>query len=116
MTQQIEKNIIIKALPFTVWDALTNPELMKQWIGELEIEIITDWQVGAPIVIKGFHHLRFENKGTILQFEPNKVLAYNFLSSLSQLPDKPGNYTVAQFNLMLLENQTSLTLTLRNFP
>jgi len=118
MTQQIEKTIIIKALPFAVWHALTNPEVMKQWIAEpeLELEIITAWKIGAPIVIKGFHHIRFENKGTVLQFEPNKVLEYNFLSSLSRLPDKPENYTVAQFRLMPLENQTSLTLILRNFP
>jgi uncharacterized protein YndB with AHSA1/START domain len=118
MTQQIEKTIIIKALPFAVWDALTNPEVMKQWMGEpeLEMEIITDWQVGTPILIKGFHHIRFENKGTILQFEPNQVLEYNFLSSLSRLHDTYENYTIVQFRLMLLDNQTSLTLTVSNFP
>ena len=31
--QQIEKTIIIKALPSVVWNTLTNPELMKQWMG-----------------------------------------------------------------------------------
>lgn len=118
MTQQIEKTIIIKAPPFAVWDALTNSEVMKQWMGEpeLEIEIITDWQVGAPIVIKGFHHIRFENKGVVLQFEPNKVLEYNFLSSLSRLPYRPENYTIVEFRLAPLESQTTLTLILRNFP
>jgi uncharacterized protein YndB with AHSA1/START domain len=118
MTHKIEKTIIIEALPFAVWDALTNPEVMKQWMGEaeLEIKIITDWQIGTPIVIKGFHHVRFENKGTILRFEPNKVLEYNFLSSLSRLPDTHENYTIVQFRLMALDNQTSLTLTVNNFP
>ena len=116
--QQIEKTIIIKALPSVVWNTLTNPELMKQWMGEpeMELEIITDWKVGNPIVIKGFHHIQFENKGTVLQFESNKVLQYNYLSSLSQLPDEPGNYSIIEFSLAPAEDHTSLSLTINNFP
>lgn len=120
MTQRIDKTIIIKAPPYTVWDTLTNPDMIRQWVGEPEmgIEIITDWKVGNPIVIKGFHHIKFENKGTVLHVEPNKVLQYNYLSSLSRLPDKPENYSIVEFRLAPapLENQTSLTLTLSNFP
>jgi uncharacterized protein YndB with AHSA1/START domain len=118
MTQRIDRTIIIKAAPSTVWGTLTNPDLIKQWMAEpeMEIEIITDWKVGSPIVIKGFHHLKFENKGIVLQFEPNKVLKYSHLSSLSRLPDKPENYSITEFRLTLLENQTSLTLSLTNFP
>ena len=118
MTQQINKAIIIKAPPATVWNTLTNPELMKDWMGEseLELEIITDWKVGNPLIIKGFHHIHFENKGTVLQFEPNKVLQYNYLSSLSQLPDKPENYSIIRFRLAPAEDHTLLTLTISNFP
>jgi len=87
MTQRIDKTIIIEATPSAVWDALTNPDLMKQWMGEPEIgiEIITDWKIGGLIIINGFHHIKFENKGTVLKFEPGKVLQYNYLSSLSRL-------------------------------
>jgi uncharacterized protein YndB with AHSA1/START domain len=118
MTQRIDRTIIIKAPPSAVWDTLTNPDLIKQWMGEpeVEIEIITDWKVGSPIVTRGFHHIRFENKGTVLQFEPDKVLRYSHLSSLSRLPDKPENYSITEFSLTPLENQTSLTLSLTNFP
>ncbi|HEY8894738.1 MAG TPA: SRPBCC domain-containing protein, partial [Niastella sp.] len=55
-------------------------------------------------------------KGTVLQFEPGKVLSYSHLSSLSRLPDQPNNYTVITFNLAPLQDQTSLTLTINNFP
>lgn len=118
MTQRIDKTIIIKAPPSAVWHTLTNPGLMKQWMAEPEmaLEIITDWKVGSPIVIKGFHHIKFENKGTVLQFEPDSVLQYNYLSSLSRLPDKPENYSIIGFGLAPLKNQTSLTLTISNFP
>lgn len=118
MTQVLEKTIIINALPLAVWDTLTNPDRMKQWMGEpeMEIEVSTNWHIGHPIVIRGFHHLPFENKGTILQCEHSKVLKYNYLSSISELPDIPENYTVIEFRLLPLKEQTSLTLTLSNFP
>lgn len=61
---------------------------------EVGIELITNWKVGSPITIKGFHHIKFENKKTVLQFEPDKVLQYDYLSSLSRLPDKPENYSI----------------------
>ena len=118
MKHQIEKTIHIKASPPIVWHALTNPDIMKQWMGEpeMEIEIITNWRVGSPIVIKGFHHVKFENTGTIWQFEPDKILKYDYLSSISHLPDKPENHTIIEFRLKPYQNQTSLTLILSNFP
>ena len=118
MAQEIEKTIIIDASLSAVWDALINPHSIRQWMADPEIglEVITNWQPGSPIVMHGFHHLKFENKGTVLQVEPNKLLQYNYLSSISRLPDKPGNYTIIQFRLEPLENQTSLTLTANNFP
>jgi uncharacterized protein YndB with AHSA1/START domain len=118
MTQQIEKTIHIKASPSIVWNTLTNPEVMKLWMGEpeMKIEIITNWKVGTPIVLKGFHHVKFENTGTILQFEPNRILKYDYLSSISRLPDKPENHTIIEFRLTPSENQTLLTLILSNFP
>jgi uncharacterized protein YndB with AHSA1/START domain len=118
MTQKVEETIIINASPYTVWETLTNTTFMKKWMGEpeMQLEIITDWNVGSAIVIKGFHHIKFENKGTILHFEPNKLLKYDYLSSISRLPDQPENYTTIEFALNPLENQTALTLTLSNFP
>ena len=91
---------------------------MKQWMGEpeMKIEILTDWKVGGSIIIKGFHHTQFENKGTVLQFEPNLVLRYSHLSSLSRLPDNPENYSVIEFQLAPSEDQTLLTLVVNNLP
>src|SRR5258705_7727868 len=113
----VTRTVHIDAPTSTVWEALTNPELMKKWMFETEIEIITDWKVGGPIVIRGnLNGKHFENKGTVLQFEPSKILQYNHLSSLSRLPDKLENYSVLEFILAPLEDQTTLMLTLSNFP
>lgn len=118
MTFRIEKTVLINSTPSLVWKTLTEPALMKQWMGDavMEINIQTTWQVNGPIVISGFHHLQFENKGTVLQFEPEKVLRYNFISSLSRLPEIPENYTIIEFALSPIDNQTSLTLVITNFP
>jgi uncharacterized protein YndB with AHSA1/START domain len=118
MTKPISHTILINSNAATIWEALTTPNLMKQWMGEpeMQIEISSDWKVNGPIVISGFHHIKFENKGTILQFEPNSIFKYSHVSSVSRLPDKPESYSVITFTLIPLENQTSLTVTISNFP
>ena len=113
----VTKTVNIDAPASKVWEALTNPELMKKWMFEAEIHIITDWKVGTPIVIRGHMNGKdFENNGIVLQFEPEKILQYSHLSSLSRLPDKPENYSLLEFRLAPMENRTILTLTLSNFP
>jgi uncharacterized protein YndB with AHSA1/START domain len=116
--QKIEKRILIQADTLEIWKYLTYPDLMKAWMGdeEMEIEVISDWKIGSPFVIKGFHHEPFENKGTILQFEPEKVFQYEYLSSMSNLEDEPENYTVISFYLALKENRTELRVVAENFP
>jgi len=114
----ITKSIHIDAPSSKVWGTLTVPDLMKEWMAEpeMELEIFTTWQAGRPMVVKGFHHVKFENKGTVLAFEPSKLLSYSYLSSISKLPDRPENYTVIEFRLVPIENGASLTITLSNFP
>ena len=81
------------------------------------IHILTDWKVGAPMVIEGIlHELHFRNKGTVLEFNTEKSLQYSHLSSLSELPDETQNYSVITFDLTPADHQTTLTLTLSNFP
>jgi uncharacterized protein YndB with AHSA1/START domain len=116
--EPIQRTIVINAPPPAVWEALTHPDLMKQWLGEPEmgIEVVTDWTVGGPILTRGFHHARFENQGTVLRFEPPAVLRYSHLSSWSRLPDKPESYSVFEFRLQPGEDHTSLTVILSGFP
>ncbi len=84
------KTVTIQSSPSNVWKALTIPELMKPWMSENEIEIITTWKVGSPIIIRGkLSEKAFENKGMVLQFKTNEVLQYSHLSSLSKTPNNP---------------------------
>jgi uncharacterized protein YndB with AHSA1/START domain len=115
--QLFVKTIQIDALPSKVWEALTTPESMKKWMSETEIDILTDWKVGTPFLIRGkLHGIKFENKGTVLAFEKKSLLRYSHFSSISRLPDKPENYSIFEFALLPIEHQTSLTFKASIFP
>ena len=112
----VSKTVRINAPTSKVWEALTDPDLMKKWMSETEIHIFTDWKVGNPFVIRGrLHGINFENWGTVLQFEPENTL-HSHLSSLSRLPDQLENYSILEFRSAPIHAETSLTLTASNFP
>jgi uncharacterized protein YndB with AHSA1/START domain len=115
--EHIHRDVTIHAGTAKVWAALTRPELMKQWMTETEIEIITDWVVGQPIVIRGpWYKTQFENKGTVLGYDEGRAVSYSHLSSLSRLPDMPESYTIFSFTLHEIPGGTQLDLELSNFP
>jgi uncharacterized protein YndB with AHSA1/START domain len=115
--QTFSKTVVINADAARVWDALTIPEQMQQWMTETKIEVRTDWQVGQPITISGdWYKTGFENSGIILHYDPATRLCYTHLSSLSRLPDVSESYSVLDFTLTPTENTTALTITLSNFP
>lgn len=72
MKGSFEQSIMIGASAERVWDYLTNPGRMKTWMAwpEMALEIETDWGVGSPVIMRGFHHVAFENSGTVLEFAP----------------------------------------------
>jgi len=74
-----------------VWDALTNPALIKQYM--FGTDVVSDWKEGSPIVWRGeYQGRRYEDKGTILKVVPPHKLQYSHYSPLSGLPDQPQNY------------------------
>jgi uncharacterized protein YndB with AHSA1/START domain len=112
--RSIEEQVLINAPASAVWEALTHVERMKEWMGEPEmhLKIETDWRVGNKFVVRGNHHGHFQNTGIVRDFDPMRRLAYTHLSSLSQLPDNPENHATIGFQLVPVENATSLTLSI----
>jgi uncharacterized protein YndB with AHSA1/START domain len=81
-----------------VWEALTNPKLIQQYF--FGAEIITDWKEGSPIIYKGVYQGKpYEDKGSVLTAEPEKLLLVTHWSPLSGTPDTPENYHQVRYEL-----------------
>lgn len=105
--------ININAPASKVWDALTKPELIKQYL--FGTQVTTDWQVGSPITYTGvWEGKTYEDKGKVVQVEPGRLLVSTFWSSLAGLPDLPENYQTVGYELSTEGNGTKLTLTQDN--
>jgi uncharacterized protein YndB with AHSA1/START domain len=106
-------SISIDAPREKVWEALTKPELIKQYL--FGTQVTTDWQVGSPITYKGvWEGKAYEDKGVVLQVEPGKLLVSTFWSSLSGVPDLPENYQTVRYELASENGGTRLSLTQDN--
>jgi uncharacterized protein YndB with AHSA1/START domain len=108
-------SIAINAPAARVWEALTTPELIKQWF--FGVDTVTDWNVGGPIVHSGEYQGKpYEDKGSILRFEPPRLLVHSHWSPLSGVADRPENYQEVAWSLLEREGQTELTITEVNLP
>ncbi len=105
--------IIINAPMSRVWDALTKPDLIKQYL--FGTEVTSNWQVGSPIAYKGIWEGKtYEDKGKVLQVEPGRLLVSTFWSSLSGLLDVSENYKTVRYELSAEGGGTRLTITQDN--
>jgi uncharacterized protein YndB with AHSA1/START domain len=104
------------AVPTTrVWEALTTPELIKEWF--FGVDTTTDWEAGSPIVHKGEYQGRpYEDKGIILEIEPPRRLVHSHWSPVSGLPDAPENYQRVTWELTERDGQAELTIKEDNLP
>jgi uncharacterized protein YndB with AHSA1/START domain len=106
-------NIAINAPASRVWDALTDPDLIRQYL--FGTKVTTDWQVGSPITYEGtWEGKAYKDKGKVLQVEPGKLLVSTFWSSLSGLPDIPESYQTVRYELAAEASGTRLTITQEN--
>lgn len=108
-THIAKSSVTINASRSRVWEALTRPDLIKQYL--FGTEVSTDWKVGSPITYKGvWEGKAYEDKGQILQVEPEKRLVSTFWSALSGLPDRPENYQTVEYALTDEGGGTRLTV------
>ena len=108
-----EKRITVNAPVGTVWQALTDPALVKQYMHGTNME--TDWIVDHPITWRGEWKGRpYEDKGTVLAVEPQKLLRYTHWSPMGGSEDKPENYHTVTCVLVGGDGETTLTLTQDN--
>ena len=108
-----EARTIIHAPASKVWDAITKPELIKQYL--FGTDVISDWKVGSPITYKGeWEGKSFEDKGKILRLEPKNLLRSTHWSPLSGVPDTPENYHTVTYELSEKDGSTDVRITQDN--
>jgi uncharacterized protein YndB with AHSA1/START domain len=96
-----------------VWDAITKPEMIKQYL--FDTDVTSNWKVGSPITYKGeWEGKAFEDKGKILEIEREKLLVSTYWSPLSGVPDSPEYYHRVAYRLSEKDGKTEVTITQDN--
>lgn len=108
-------SVSVHAPVTVVWDALTKPELIKQYM--FGTNVVSNWQEGSTIKWQGeWKGKAYEDKGTILQYKPNNTLQYSHYSPLGGQPDVPENYHTVTIKLDEKDGDVMVTLTQDNNP
>lgn len=107
--------ITVHASADRVWEALTNPTLVKEYM--MGANVKSDWKVGSPITYTGeFQGKRFEEKGVIQKFEPSKMLQATHFSASSGKEDKPENYALVTWELKEKDGAVVVTVSQDSIP
>jgi len=92
-----------------VWEALIQPELIKQW--QYGSQLTTSWKIGEPIK---FHNewqgQSFDQWGKVLEYEPNSKIKYSLFAPRPDLKDVPENYFYMTYLLDQNVDSTILTI------
>jgi uncharacterized protein YndB with AHSA1/START domain len=92
-----------------VWNALTKPELVKQW--QYGSDLITGWKVGNEIRFRNeWEGQVFEQWGTVLEVVPNQKIKYSLFFPRPELEDKPENYFIMSYVLSQENQKTKLEI------
>ena len=103
----------VDAPPARVWSALTDPELIQQYMMGSRVE--TDWRPGSTISWRGeYNGKAYEDKGEVLEVIPQRLLKVTHFSPLSGEADRPENYHTVSYALDDAGGRTKVTLTQDN--
>ena len=105
--------ITIEAPTGRVWSVLTDPAAIKEFM--FGADVVTDWTVGGPIVWRGvWDGKAYEDRGSVLEFEPGRRLVVTHFSPLSGQEDVPENYHTLTWTLEDQSGATEFTLSQDN--
>jgi uncharacterized protein YndB with AHSA1/START domain len=116
MTEHVASaEIEVDASRDRVWAALTDPDQIKEYM--FGSEVLTDWNQGSPIVWKGeYEGKKYEDKGKILEIEPERRLKVTHFSPMSGREDRPENYHTLLYELEERGGRTHVALSQDNNP
>ena len=105
--------ITIDAPVSKVWQALTDPAQIKQYL--FGTNTVSDWKKGSPISYEGeWEGKKYKDKGTIIEIVPEKLLHTTYWSSMGGKEDKPENYNNVIYELQPQNGKTMITISQDN--
>jgi len=115
MENRIELKTTIKASADKVWDAITNPDKIEQYLFGSRVD--TDWKPGSK---SNFFIEQDEKQITIVKGEvirniPGKLLVHTLFPNDNKLNDTPENYIVITYELEDHGEETDLTITQKGY-
>jgi uncharacterized protein YndB with AHSA1/START domain len=103
----------IRAPRSKVWRALTDPEQIRKYMFGSMVE--TDWKPGSRITWKGeYEGKKYQDKGEILEVEPEHRLKLTHFSPMSGDEDAPENYHTLVYELEESDGKTHVSLSQDN--
>ncbi len=115
MENRIELKTTIEATPEKIWDTLTNPDKIEQYMFGARCN--SNWKPGSK---SNFYILQNGKestiiKGEVIRSEPYKLLEYTLFPTGSGIEDILENYLVATFEIESDEQETHLIITQKGF-
>ncbi|HEX3888451.1 MAG TPA: SRPBCC domain-containing protein [Phenylobacterium sp.] len=108
MTATAQAKRVIPAPTSDVWETLTSRRGMKAYM--MVADVVTDWQVGGPIVLHGeFDGKPYEDHGQVRSFLPRRRLSYTHTSAAA-----PDATHLVTFELTPREGGTEVTVIQEN--
>jgi uncharacterized protein YndB with AHSA1/START domain len=108
-------HVRIHAPASEIWHALVDPKLISQYM--FGTEVTSEWKKGSAITWRGVWQGRaYEDKGTILELVPRRLIRYSHFSPLSGVPDLPENYHDVTVELCADGDETVVSLSQDNNP
>lgn len=108
---QHTSHITIQTPAMNVWQALTDPTLVKRW--QYGSDLVTDWQPGHGIRFHSeWQGQVYEQWGTVLEFAPYRRIRYSLFAPRPGPQDAPENYFVMAYSLDEEDGVTNLTITM----
>lgn len=115
MSNIARATISMQASRAKVWEALVNPAIIKQYM--FGTEAVSDWKKGSSVVYRGeWEGKPYEDKGVILEIEPEKRMVMDYSSSFSGDLKDARNHRLITYELEVEDDQTVLTVVQDNNP
>ena len=110
----INKTINIAAGKSKVWEALTNPKFIKQYLPGADVK--SDWKVGSKIIYSGiFNGIKFKDEGEINILDFEKQFQYSYWSANHGTVNIPKNHVIISYTITATNGGTKLELTQSNY-